>query len=99
MWIDNDSDMQAGDLGFLIQLYPDSGENRIVIRTTPGRTNMSHERRRTGWLGSTNNTSAYARGVGRVTKTSRDGTRARVARLHGDAMRDALERLGHPDLG
>lgn len=37
-------------------------DDYYVIQTTPGRTNMSHEERVEGWLGQTNDWSAYAEG-------------------------------------
>jgi len=43
--------------------YDELGNNtEIVIQTRPGRTNMSHEERASGWLGTTNNYYAYAHG-------------------------------------
>lgn len=39
------------------------GDTRIIrIQTTPGKTNLSHQKRTKGWLGTSNDYSEYARG-------------------------------------
>lgn len=98
MWTNNDDNNRVGDLVFLFEVCPQGRENRAVARSKPGRTNLSNERRITGWLGETNNTSTYALGVGRVTRLNASGDRARVRVLADQDLAEALEVLGHPDL-
>ncbi len=47
---------------FVISAHTQNGSVEIIIQNEPGRTNMSHEPRTTGWLGSTNNVNRYAHG-------------------------------------
>jgi hypothetical protein len=98
MWIDNDNDMPADAIGFLIELTPQGRAERMTLRVRPGRTNQSQHARLYGWLGSTNNVSAHARGVARVIKLNAAGDRAMVEKLDGTDLADALETLGYPGL-
>jgi hypothetical protein len=98
MWIDNDNDFRTGDIGFLIEIEPQGQTARTTIRRSPGAKNMSGERVLAGWLGTTNNISHTARGVGRVTAVTADGDRARVTQFRDADLEAALETLGYPNL-
>ena len=93
MWIDNLNYEPIGTIGFLI--CKDYGRyERIVIQDRPGCTNMSLEPRLSGWLGTTNDVSRHAMGVGKIVKTSKDGRRALVSMLVGDKLDAWLDSEG-----
>jgi hypothetical protein len=101
-WIDADFDTRTGDVRFAIEtLNTSTGKTSWSLSDTPLRTNQSHEPRLHGWCGETNNRSRYARGLVRVTKTTdphNDHPRARVQLIRGEALSEALETLGYPEL-
>ena len=98
MWIENEEGMETNDVGFIVDLCPQGREDVTVIRSRVPRKNMSAERCLQGWLGETNNVSAYARGVGRIVKTNEFGDRALVRVLKGPERAIAIGSLGHGDL-
>jgi len=71
---------EPGDYYLLQRVDTRSGEERWLLSTDPGRTNMSHETRLSGWLGTTNDIAMYARGHVRVSRDASGRTRfARIA--------------------
>jgi hypothetical protein len=62
---------------YLILVSPERGEDHYQLRTEPGRTNMSHEPRLHGWLGTTNNVARYAEGCVEVYKNKAGHMRVR----------------------
>ncbi len=51
---------------YLLRRVPEQGSPRYVLRTEPGRKNMSNAICTDGWLGTTNNVAWYADGAVRV---------------------------------
>lgn len=97
-WIGPHEELEVGDVGFLICFTQSTGAETWVLRDTPAITNQTYEPRLHGWCGSyNNNKSTDAYGMARVVKRARNG-RVLVEPLTGQALVDALEELGYPDL-
>lgn len=97
-WIDNRNDSEVGDVGFLVNVSNHmTGLDRYDLRGTPAHTNGSHMPKLYGWCGSYNDTATHARGLVKIVKVTNNG-RAKVETLKGQALEDALEELGYPDL-
>jgi len=81
-----------GDVGegrfYLILVSTQNGEG-CNLYDTPARTNVSHEERLYGWLGSTNNVSRTADGMVDVYRDAKGALRAR--RVSEDDARAAFE--------
>jgi hypothetical protein len=58
----NGNQLRVGDVIYPIEREWDSGETMITYSDRPGRTNMSHEERVSGWLGCTNDVHETALG-------------------------------------
>ena len=98
MWIDNPSNLEKGDFGFLIQqTNTTTNDHRRLVRIAPARTNPSHDAKLTGWCNDTNHISTYAQGVVRIVRVAKN-ERAQVVMLQGEQMTDALQNLGYPEL-
>lgn len=61
--------------------------DEVRIQTEPGRTNLSHEERTEGWLGTTNDWAAYARGE----YETEQAARAAIEDLYGECREVELE--------
>jgi hypothetical protein len=86
------------DTGFLVRISHETNSwERYELRDTPAMTNQPREPRLHGWCGTTNNISATACGMVRVTRMARNG-RALVQEIEGQELAEALEDLGYPDL-
>lgn len=95
-WIDEQAPYM--DVGFLVEISNENtGSSRYELRDLPAHTNQSHEPRLRGWCGSYNNVSTHAAGVWKVSEVARNG-RVKVVELKGEALMEALEELGYPDL-
>lgn len=97
-WID--SDATTGTTGYLVETINNNarGAQSFSIRERPLRTNQSNEPRLSGWCGETNNLSRFARGVWKVVRTNKDGTRAQIVRVEGADLAAFLEADGYPEL-
>jgi hypothetical protein len=102
MWIDTEDsfmELPEGSPGFMIEISPQGKENRFVLQSDPGRTNMSHEAKLFGWLGETNNVSRTAHGLWKVIDGSITGSRVKVGRVTDRAeIEKFLELVGWPEL-
>lgn len=98
LWINGDDyHMVEGNIGFLVFVVPQTGEDHYVLREHPALANQSREPRLTGWLGTTDNVARYGQGLARITEISLGG-RFRVERLNAEDTDAALKELGHPEL-
>lgn len=100
MYIDNDDYADIGTIGFLVcRTNVLHGTERYRLQDTPPRTNQSYDDRLWGWCGSFNDISTQACGLAVVTRTLQNG-RAQLRRIPADSAeeREALERLGYPEL-
>lgn len=100
MWI-YDGHTPEGEINFLVRCVynNDGGAERYALRSTPLVTNQSYEARLNGWCGETNNVSAFAEGLARVTKRSANGRRALVSRVtRPSEIRAFLTSEGYPEL-
>ena len=91
------SHFSKGDIGFLVSRSGE-GVDETLLQKDPGRTNMSNQARLSGWLGSTNNVSSSAWGLGRVVSVAKDGYTLRVVPGPDSKVAAALEVLGYPEL-
>ncbi len=87
----------VGDVGFVTSCSGDRVEYTMLSRK-PGRTNGSSQRRLRGWLGTTNNVSEDAHGLGRVVGVDYDRNLVRYVPVADSKVAAALEALGHADL-
>jgi hypothetical protein len=84
----------VGDVGFLLELTPQTGVARVELRDSPART--------TDWTdilfgmveGRTN---VEALGVAKVIEVTKNG-RGKVQTLWGDELTAALDQLGYPEI-
>jgi hypothetical protein len=98
LWINGDDyHMVEGNIGFLVFVVPQTGEDHYVLREHPALANQSREPRLTGWLGTTDNVARYGQGLARITKIARNG-RFRIQRLEVGDADAALNELGYPEL-
>ena len=82
----SDSDyLEDGDY-YLIKVCPERGEDHWVLRDEPGRTNVSHEPRVEGWLGTTDNVARFGRGCVRATHPRHKTPRLRLRAIREDEM-------------
>ena len=98
MWIDLDSEVAEGDVGFLVRFEAERGGSRVCVRANPARTNQSRVPRVYGWCGTTDGLALHADGVVRVGKRHPYGDRLDVTPLRGADAVAALESLGWPEL-
>jgi hypothetical protein len=96
MWIDREY-QAVGDIGFVIETVRE-GRSRWHLRESPARTNQSHQPTLVGWCGETDNVSTHARGMARVVRVNGAGDRMMVEALTGEALVQALEACGYPEL-
>jgi hypothetical protein len=96
-WIGDGEEYSVGQIGFLLTTCRDGRDERGYLSEHPGHTNMSHERRLYGWLGTSDDVAHYAHGMARVTRIAQNG-RACVVTLAGAELAAALEQLGYPEL-
>ena len=96
-WIGPDENLSVGDVGFLIEISPERGDSRWILRDLPACTNLSREITLNGWCGSYNNVSTNAHGVARVIRVAKND-RCLVQNISGDELAAALEELGYPEL-
>lgn len=99
-WIgDKCTRYNVGQVGFLLESHNINGGNTpsYYLSDHPGHTNMSHEPRLSGWLGTTDNVYGCAHGLARVTRVARNG-RALVVALTEQEQEAVLEELGYPEL-
>lgn len=98
MWMDNSEMVRVGQIVFVVEIIRE-GRSYFGLRSTPLRTNKSHEPRLHGLCGETDNISRFARGIGVVTRLAGPyDDRARVRQLIGKSQSVALEKLGYPEL-
>lgn len=75
---------QIGDTCYLVRLEDlNRGTTSYRVSAEPGRTNMSHEPRESGWLGTTNDVAAYAEGKCVLTAWVGEEGRVRFRRVKG----------------
>ena len=102
-WIDNpeydpNPPLQLGDMGFLVSRAPQGQATIYNLYDRPAHTNQSHEPTLHGWCGTTNNCSINAHGIGRVTRTTKNG-RAQIETVTDPAEIAAfLDEAGYPEL-
>jgi hypothetical protein len=97
-WIDGE-DLSAGDIGFLVEsVHVLHQTSRYGLYDRPCHTNLSHAPKLTGWCGSTNDISRYAKGLARVVRIAGNG-RVQIAEIDGAEgaawLRDVA---GYPEL-
>jgi hypothetical protein len=98
IWIDADSRLNVGDVGFLTEKSHELDHwTRYWLDDTPAYTNQSFMPRLYGWCGTCDNIAMYAHGMARVVRIARNG-RILVRELDGDELIAALEELGYPEL-
>lgn len=97
-YIGPDESLSEGQVGFLVEVSnPVARWERLELRDIPAHTNQSREPQLHGWCGSWNDTSTNALGLWRVVEIKANG-RAKIEPVEGDALAEALEELGYPEL-
>jgi len=76
--------IEPGETGYLVEISPQHGKARCVVYQQPGRTNLSHEPRTHGWLGTTDNVARFALGMCRAIRSATNG-RVLVETIEGNA--------------
>jgi len=85
----------VGDVGFLLELTPESGQSRIEVRDSPARTAGSLTDVLFGLI--SGRTAVEALGAARIVEVARNG-RGKVQTLWGDELEVALVELGYPEI-
>jgi len=86
---------KVGDIGFLLELTPQTGASRIELRDSPARTAGSLMDILYGFI--PGRTSVEALGAAKVVKVAGNG-RGQVETLWGPELDNTLTELGYPDI-
>lgn len=85
----------VGDVGFLLELTPETGPSRIELRDSPARTARHLTDVLYGFI--PGRTAVEALGTAKVTEVARNG-RGKVQTLWGPELDAALNELGYPEI-
>ena len=101
-WIDTPdfSELSSvGSIGYLVEVFNTSNAfERVRLQERPQRTNRSHAPVLVGWCGESNNMSATACGVWRITRQNRDRDRSQIVEVTGAERAKFLTGDGYPEL-
>jgi len=86
---------KVGDIGFLLELTPQTGASRIELRDSPARTAGSLTDILWGFI--PGRTAVEALGAAKVTEVAKNG-RGKILTLWDDELEHALSELGYPDI-
>lgn len=86
---------KVGDIGFLLELTPQTGASRIELRDSPARTAGTLTDILYGFI--PGRTAVEALGVAKVVKVAGNG-RGQVETLWGSDLENTLQELGYPDI-